>query len=172
MSSDNGSKTSRVVSAHRLSTPLFLVIGVLVASCGGRSDPNGSSAPAACDAVPVEVVEAIIGPADAVAYDIDQLSECRWSAAAANEAEIILRIETPADPTLFVEHSIEATPPDRVELVNVGEQGVVFAGEAALTRQGEHIVMVTSEETATSEPVETSELVPVLAAAVEYLDDR
>ena len=130
-------------------TRLAIGLAVLTASCG--TEQASDAVPVACDAVAPEVVEAIIGPFESTAFEVERLSECRWTAtdtepgsqADGTPAEIVLQFEAVPDAELFVTHSIEGTPSDRVVEVDVGEQGVVFTGEAALARQGSHIAMVT-----------------------------
>ncbi len=125
----------------------------------GCSDDGGLSA---CDAVAPEVIENLVGPAVAMPFEVSPMSECTWTGA---RGEIAVRIETVPDAELFVAHSIEATPAERVVPLDEVIQGAVaFEDEALLAAVDNRIVLVEG-----SSP--TSELVPVLDAAVSHLAD-
>ena len=134
--------------------------GLGLASFGLVSCGADTSWPLACDAVPAELVQQLIGPATSESFEVETLSECRWTGV---DDELVLRMEEVPDAALFIQHTIDGTDPERVGRVPVGEGGVLLEGEAALARQGRYVAMATTSGRS------MDDLVPVLDAAVLYL---
>ena len=141
----------------------LLAVTVLIAgSCASASDSsNGSSAAPACALVGDDLIQSLIGPAQAQEFELAPLSECTWTS---NDGVITLRVETVPDTTLFVEHAVESTHPDRVTRLS-GDLagGVVFADEAVVVTATDVVVMVDGS-------VPTEQLTPIAAAAKQALE--
>lgn len=90
----------------------------------------------------------------------DQLDECQWRAAGVPGAEVVLRVETVPEPAVFVEHSIEATAPDRVRTLDLADEAVLFEDEALLARLDNQVFLVTGS-------TDMNTLIPTLEAAVD-----
>lgn len=141
----------------------LIALAVVTAACG--SDDPAISAPLdACEAVPTQMIDELIGEADAQAFAVERLAECRWLTEDGDE-EIALRFEAVPDAEIFVDHAIEATDPARVETLSVGDAAVLFEDEAVLARYGDSVALVTGS-------VETENLIDVLQASIAYLEAR
>ena len=129
----------------------------LLASCSGDIE-----AASLCEAVEDAAVDRVLGDSQLETFSVDPLDECVWTSNESPEQSVTLRIERVPDAALFVEHAIEATDPDRVERLGLGEESVMFFGEALLGRHGDRVALVTST-------LDVDLLVPVLAEALVQL---
>ena len=133
-----------------------IALAMLASACSSSSESA-----TACDAVPTSIAAELLG-SDVVAepFQLDQLDECVWRSPENPESEMVLRVEVVPEPETFVEHSIEATTPERVRTLELGDQAVLFEDEALLARLDDRVFLVTGTPA-------MNDLIPVLESAVD-----
>ncbi len=147
----------------RMALNLLVSSAVLVAAGCSSGAPDELSTEELCNRFGAAAVEAILGETKLETFTVDQLDECVWTSASSLEDSITLRIEDVPDGQLFVDHAIEATPPERVKPLDLGDGAVLFTDEAVLGRRGDRVVLITGT-------LDTQRLVPVLEQAVGQLN--
>jgi hypothetical protein len=135
-----------------------LVLLTVAVGCSGSSSVGFD----VCAAVDDDLVESVIGAANAEGFTIDRYVECRWETIDGRQA-VTAGVETATNPALYLEHSIEGTTSGPVTRLDIGEEAVLFEDEALMARMGSYVVIVTAEE------VDLDLLLPLLSAVITRL---
>lgn len=118
---------------------------------------------ASCAFAADEEVEAILGEAELETFAVESLDECVFTSVDAPDQSIEVRVETVQDTQIFVEHAVEATSPDRVQFLDIGEGSVLFEGEGVLGRTGNQVILITGTPPADA-------LVPLLQTSLSLIE--
>ena len=118
---------------------------------------------ASCAFASAEEIESLLGETELEVFSVETLDECVFISVDAPDQRIEVRVETVQDTQIFLEHAVEATSPDRVQPLDIGEGGVLFEEEAVLGRSGNEVVLITGT-------TPTDALIPVLETALDLLE--
>ncbi len=135
----------------------LLTLALLGSACGFES-----SSASFCEGLVDDEVRSLLGDTELETFSVEPLQECVWTSSSAPDQSLTVRIEDVPDGSLFVEHAIEATNASRVQLLDVGEQSVLFVDEAVLGRTGDRVALITAT-------VDVELLVPLLEQTLESL---
>lgn len=137
-------------------------LATVFTGCGLGSASESASE---CGFVSDADIDELLGEATMEYFMVATLEECVFTSNADPTLRIDVRVEVVPDAELFVEHAIEATDPDRVQPLQLGDGAVLFEDEAVLGRTSDQVVLVTGT-------IPTDELVAVLSTTLERLDQR
>ena len=99
----------------------LLTLALLGSACGFES-----SSASFCEGLVDDEVRSLLGDTELETFSVEPLQECVWTSSSAPDQSLTVRIEDVPDGSLFVEHAIETTNASRVQLLDVGEQSVLF----------------------------------------------
>ena len=139
-----------------------LRVGLVTLALLGSACGSESSSAFVCEGLVDDEVRSILGDTELETFSVEPLQECVWTSSSAPDQSLTVRIEDVPDGSLFVEHAIESTNSSRVQLLDVGEQSVLFVDEAVLGRTGDRVALITAT-------VDVELLVPLLEQTLESL---
>lgn len=142
----------------RVGSTLVLSSALLMGACG-----IGEQAQERCLFIDETALSPLLGDVVVERLEVGDLEICEWRSDSSGDV-VMVQLETVPDPSLFIQHSVEATDPGRVRWLDQAAGSVLFEDEAVLGRHGNQVVLITGT-------VATDELVPVLEATLAGLAD-